>query len=455
MIVRLAGVLAVVGVATAAAQARAGVEIGTLSPRAIGHAGASIVSDDGAAAAFQCPAAIARRDERRAQAAGLAIDDDAALVAEPLPPRIEGHPRVRDGGGATLAPLVGVQGHAGAFVIAASVAVTERLERTLPSPLPGAEDEELEDDFPHRYAGLSAGWSRRAIAIAAAYRPTEWLAIGASATVAQVDVSERRRLWAGFRGRDPLAHPARDVDVAIAAGDAFVPGGALGVLIAPLDTQLELAAGVSWADDVHADGELGATAVGRDAPELRLTGPHAAARFASPLVASVGVRWLGERWAIEGAATWTGYPTGDEPWRIAGVEVVDQSGARAVLATLPSRLPRRDHGSLAIAIDVEALPGFVWLTGAYRWAGGSAPGPQVATVGADLGGHTIAAGAELAAGGATITIGVARQLERTTHATAPGLPLDNPFPGGTAPANLGAHAASLDLVGVGLEIAMP
>ena len=86
---------------------------------------------------------------------------------------------------------------------------------------------------------------------------------------------------------------------------------------------------------------------------------------------------------------------------------------------------------------------------------GRAQIPTASTVGAALGGHTLAAGLELSAGDATITIGVARQLARTTTTRAPGLPLDNPFPGGVAPANLGQREASIDLVGIGLELAAP
>lgn len=445
MIARLLGALAVVG--AAAGGARAGVELGTLSPRAIGHAGAAVVSDDGAAAPFQCPAAIARRDTRRAQLAGIAIDDEAALATDD-------HPRVTDGGGAAVAPLAGAQAALGPLVIAASFAITEQLDRALAVPADGLPDADVVRRFPHRYAGLDAGWTRRAVAVAAAYRAADWLAIGAALTLAQVDVHERRRLWAGFRGRDPLAQPGRDVEVALTGGDGLIPGATVGALIAPLDTPLELALGLAWADDVRVDGEVAIRAL-HDVPTIEAAAPRAHARFGSPLTASIGVRWLGERWALEGSATWTRYPTGTDAWDIDGVRVVDQSGARATLVGVPTRLPRRDHGALAAALDVEALPGFVWITAAYRWASPSSPAAQVATVGADPGGHTLAGGLELSAGSAVITLGVARQLTRAAAVTGPGLPLDNPFPGGTAPANLGRHSASADVIGLGLELATP
>lgn len=443
---RLLGALAVAG--AAAGTADAGVELGTLSPRAIAHAGAALASDDGAAAPLVCPAAIARRDTRRLQLAGVALDDEVALATPD-------HPRVADGGGAVVVPLLGVQGQLGPVIAAITLGVTDQLDRTLAAPgnLP---EEEIVARFPHRYAGLDASWTRRTAAAAVAFRATEWLAIGASLTVAQVEVGERRRLWAGFRGRDPIARPGRDVDLAVSGRDSFVAGAAVGLLIAPLDTPLELAAGAAWADDVDVDGAVAVRAVNDGLPTVETTAPRARARFGSPLTTAVGVRWLGERYAIEGAATWIRYPTGDDAWLIDGVRVVDQSGADADLTAAPTRLPRRAHGSLALAADVAVVPGFLWLTAAYRWASSSSSAIQVATIGAHPGGHTVAGGVELSAGNAVITLGVARQLARATRvAGGPGLSLDNPFPGGTAPANLGDHGVSIDLVGLGLELAMP
>jgi len=445
VLARAALALAVVG--AAAPGATAGVEVGTLSPRAIGHAGASLVSDDGAAAALQCPAAMARRDGRRAQLAGIAFDDEAVLATSD-------HPRVTDTGGAAVMPLLGAQGGLGGFVVGASFAVTDQLDRALPVPGAAIPDDQVLANYPHRYAGLEAGWTRRTIAVGAALRATEWLAVGASLTLSQVDVHERRRLWAGFRGRDRLAEPNRDLDLALSGSDGLVPGAVLGVLIAPLDTPLELAAGVAWADDVRVEADVAIAAL-HAAPTVDAAQPRAHGRFGSPLVSSVGVRWLGARWSVEGAATLTRYPTRADAWAVSGVGIVDQSGARAELTAAPTRLPRRDRGTLSVALDVELLPGFAWLTGAYRWASSGQAGPQVATVGADPGGHTLAGGLALSAGAAVITIGVSHQLARTTVVGAPGLALDNPFPGGTAPANLGRHDVTLDVVGIGLELSGP
>jgi hypothetical protein len=435
-------------VAALGAPAAAGVELGTLSPRAIGHAGASLVSDDGAAAVFQCPAAIARRDTRRAQLAGVALDDEVVLLAP-------GHPRVGDVSGASVMPLVGAAGHLGEFVLAVALATTERLDHQLPVPRRELPTTEIAAQFPHRYDGLAAHQRRQSLGVAAALRPTEWLAIGATITLSQVELEERRRLWAGFAGRDPLAQPGRDIDVTLAAGDGLVPGAALGALIAPLDTPLELALGVAWSDDVRADGDVTATAASDEAATVLASAPHTTTRHGSALTTAVGVRWLGERYALEGAATWTAYPTGSDPWSITNLELIDESGVRAAVRRLPTRLPRRGHGALSAAVDLEIVPTFAWLSLGYRWASDAASTPRRSTVGDAPGGHTVALGLELAAGDATITIGVAHQLT-TSHTTSrPGLSLDNPFPGGVAPANLGTHQASLDLVGIGLELSAP
>ena len=430
--------------ALAAGEASAGVEVGPLSPRGIGHAGASLVSDDGAAAPFLCPAAIARRDQRRAQLVGVMRDDEAWLATGD-------RPRVGDGSGAGLTPLVGAQGHLGPLIVAASFAVTEAFDRRLPVPAAELPAADVLARYPHRYAGLAASWTRRTLAAAAAWRTTDWLALGASVTVAQVDVDERRHLWAGFAGRDPLAQPSRDVDLSLTASDGLVPGAALGALVAPLDAPLEVALGVAWADDVRADGEVVADARS-EAPTVAAVAPRATLRVGSALTAGVGVRWLGERYAVEGAATWTTYPTGLDRWRVTGLELVDQSGARAAVDGLSTRLPHRGHGTVAAAIDVAITPGFAWLTVGYRFATAASPTLATTTVGAALGGHTLATGLELSVDGAVITVGVAHQLAVERAILAPGLPLDNPFSGGSAPANLGRHATSQDVIAIGLEL---
>jgi len=446
--VRVVSVVALAALGATAGVATAGGEVDLLSPRAIGHAGASLVSDDGGAAAFVCPAAIARRDGARGQLAGLIVDDDVWLDAGP------GHPRVRDLGPAELLPSLGVQVGWGRIVLGASLAVTESIDRRLPTPAPGLPDAAVIADHPHRYAGTDARWTRTTAALAVAVRATDWLAVGAALTLGRVDAGEERRLWAGFSGRDPVGTPGRDVTVAIAADDPLVPGATVGALVAPAEVPLELGVGVAWADDVRLAGPATIAAV-RSPPSIDAAAAQARARFGSALTLAAGVRWLGERWAVEaGATAWT-YPTGHDGWTIDGARVIDDSGATAAIAGVPTRLTRRSHGAVRASLDVELAPGFLWMSAGWSWRGAGTPAARTTTttIGLDPGGHTLGAGMSVSAGAATITLGVARQLARTVTVEAPGLPLDNPFGGGGEPANLGAHGRSRDLVGVGVELA--
>ncbi len=422
-------------------------EVELVSPRAIGHAGASLVSDDGAAAALACPAAMARRDGWRAQLAGIAIDDGVWLDSD-------GHPRVRDLGPAELAPLVGVQGAWGPLIVGATLATTGSIDRRLARPASGLPDTNVTADFPHRYAGLTAQWTRTTVAAAAALRANDWLAIGASLTAARVTSREERHLWAGFAGRDGAGAPDRDVRVTIDADDGFVPGAALGALIAPVDVPIELALGVAWADDARASGPA-RLATTHAEPRVMAAGAVAHGRFGSALTLAAGVRWLGERWALELGATAWAYPTGQAGWTIDGAHLLDESGAAAELAALPTRFARRSRGAAHAAVDVALVPGFLWVSAGWSVRGAGATPPQTTTIGVDSGGHTLGLGLEVSAGAATIQLGVARQLARTVTALAPGLPYDNPFRGGTEAANLGAHTERRDTVGVGVELAWP
>lgn len=442
----------------AAGVARADGDLGLVSPRAIGHAGAALVSDDGPAALFACPAAMARRDARRVQLGGLVVDDDVWLAGDD-------HPRISDRGPAELVPVLGGVGALGPVIVGIGFATTASLDRRLPEPEPGLPAATVIADFPHRYAALDARWTRRSLALGVAARPTEWLAVGASGALSRVDAQERRRVWAGF-GRDmPLGYPARDVIVAIDARDALVPGGALGALIAPADVPLELALGASWTAGVDATGDAAvsvantppATGVNIQAPTVEAAGARAAGAFASPLVLHAGVRWVGERHALEGGATAWSYPgaaTGDV-WTISGAEVVDETGARAPIERFATRVGRRSHAAARASVDVEVVPGFAWLSAGYAWRGAAQARNATTLGGVDAGGHTLALGAELTAGDVVITLGWSRQLARATTVLAPGLPWDNPIAPEALPANLGRYGHSRDVVGIGVEIAAP
>ncbi len=446
---RLTGVIGALAalVASRAAVAHAGPEGDPPSARVLGHAGAALVSDDGLGALFACPAGLGRRTHLRAQLAGVIVDEDVRHAAPD-------HPAVGDRGPSAFAPTVVGAGTLGPLVIGAGFAVTETMDRRLPAPDPD-DAPEIAALYPHRYAGTEARWSRRALAIAASWRATDWLAIGASVTLAQVDLRETRRLWAGFDGRDRLGDPGRDVTVALRGADGLVPGGAVGALIAPASVPLELALGAAWADDVRVSGD--ATVTGHGPFTVLAPAPRATARFDSPLALHAGARWLAERFAVEaGLSAWL-YPgaASARAWQLTGVRFVDETGVGAALERLPSRFRQGRRLAARTAVDVEAVPGWLWLTAGYGYAHVDAALPTTTTITADPGGHTVALGLEVAAGPATITFGFARRLDRVVAVPGPGLAFDNPFPGGAAPANLGRHAHSRDQLAIALELALP
>jgi len=54
-----------------------------------------------------------------------------------------------------------------------------------------------------------------------------------------------------------------------------------------------------------------------------------------------------------------------------------------------------------------------------------------------------------------VTLGWSRQLARTLTPGAPAVPFDNPFGGGSGPANAGEHGQARDQIGVGVELSWP
>lgn len=415
------------------------------SARGLGHAGAALVSDDGLGALLGCPAGLARRGELRAQLGGAIVEDDVGYT--------DGlHPTVGDRGASALSPTVVGVGTLGPLVLGAGFAVTETFDRRLPAPGPD-DDAATAALYPHRYAGTEVRWSRRTLALAGAWRATDWLAIGAGLTLAQVELREARRLWAGFDGRDPLGEPGRDVAITLSGSDGLVPGGALGAFVAPASVPLELALGAAWSADVHADGD--ATLATRSPVTILAPAPRARARYGSPLTVHAGARWLGERYAVEAALSAWLYPTGHRAWDLTGVRLVDESGVEASVLSLATRLAPTRRLAGRAAVDLEAVPGWLWLSLGYGYAVVAGDAATDTTAAFDPGGHTLGGGLEVTAGPATLTLGVARHLAARRTTTAPGLAFDNPFAGGAGPANLGRHEASRDEVAVAVELALP
>jgi hypothetical protein len=438
--VALVALLVSVAVAPAAAEAPP-------TARSVGRAGAGLVSDDGLGAVLTNPAAMARRDGWRAQAGVLVVDDDATIAAD----RADGADGVARGA-PTLAPMLGAQFGLGPLVLGLAWH-TERGGRTLPAPQADQPEDDVARLFGYRYGGISAGLRRDTLAVAAAARVGDWLALGVSATAARVELTERRRLWAGFAGREPVGAPARDVDVALAGTDTLVPGATFGAFIAPATLPVELAAAVGWANAATVRGTAQLAPARTDELTVEVTDITADRIVPSATTASVGARTLGERFAVEAevAAAW--FADRPAPWRLLGATVVDRTGVSAALPALPSRWSTRDHVSARAAAELEIVPGLAWLTVGYAWRG-AASDPRVAAASTMAShGHTVAAGLDLTTGGVTLSLGYARTLATTQLTSRTSLGLDNPFAAGDAPVGLGALTTSRDLVGVNLELA--
>lgn len=433
-----------------------GTSLDLVSPRSVGRAGAAVVSDDGSAAVVLNPAGLARRDGRRVQLA-LVVVDDAARYDGP-----GNGPVVDERGPTQTYPVVGGAARVGPVVVGVALLREASFSRRFAAPPIGlpvmGSEAEFERQYPHRYVGLDAGHRRTTLGLGAAWRATEWLAIGASLTASRVELDETRRIWAGFSGRDmPVGNATRDLVIRLDGSDGFVPGAAAGVLIAPIDAPVEIAGSLAWSDRARLSGgvttddpfpAVAPSATGDGTAEVTL---------ASPLVIRTGARWLAERWIIElGAELWT-YPRrgAEGTWQIDGVTIIDDSGATAPLDTLRSQVVRRRHGAVRAALDVAAVPGLLWVTGGWAFAGAATPEDRLSPAAGDLGGHTAALGAEIATDGFTVTVGLAHTFVSQAAVELSRLRLDNPFDAGTATTGLGNIDQARDTIAVTVELELP
>lgn len=423
-----------------------GLVVGAGSPRAIGRAGAGTVSDDGAGALLVNPAAIARREGLRVQLGLAFVDDEIAWRAG------GDAPIARNQSASDFAPTAAVLGSAGPWVIgigAMTAAVSDRALRP-PSDLPPGE---LANAFEFRYAGIAGGAQRDTITIGIARRLGDNFAVGAALGVSRVTISERRRVWAGFSGRDAVGDPALDVEAAFSGTDWFVPSATAGVLFAASEAPLELAASVAWTQTVELDADAGAFAADTaQSPDLIASDPRAHLRVRQPLALRAGGRYLGDRYVVEvGGDVWVApIAAAETAWEVSGLRVIDRSGVEAPLARVPSRSSARTSGAVRGAVDVELIAGFLWATVGYAYqVGGVGETRQSPTFG-DLGGHTLALGLEGSAGGWGVTLGWSRTwaVERRAETA---LRLDNPFGAGDRLAPVGTYDGSIDQVGILLD----
>lgn len=404
------------------------------------------MSDDGAGALLVNPAAIARREGKRAQVGLAFIDDEISWAFS------GSAPVARNQSASDFAPSAGAFGSVDGWVIglAAMTASVSDREMRPPSDLPPGE---LANAFQYRYAGIAGAYERDTVTAGVARRLGDNFALGVSFAASRVTISERRRVWAGFSGRDVIGDPNLDLETAFAGTDWFVPSATIGLLFAPSEAPLELATSVSWTQSVDIRGD--AVAVGSDtatSPTTSIADSTAALRMRQPLTLRAGGRYIGERFVVEvGGDLWAAPDAaGSTSWRVTGVRVFDRSGAQTDLRRVPSRLSMRTHGALRASADVELVGGFLWATGGYAFqVAGVAETRQSPSFG-DMGGHTMALGLETSAGGFTLTLGWSRTWGRRQK-TDTVLALDNPFAAGDRLAPLGVYDGSIDQVGIMID----
>src|SRR5690606_16564452 len=145
---------------------------------------------------------------------GIALHDHDADFRPPDAAE-QNAPTVSDRSPASGAPLLAASTSIGPVVVGLAALVDGRLERTMPAPELGQPDADVARLFPHRYGGLDVSYRRRTVVLGAATRVGEWLGLGLSAGGSDLELLERRRIWAGFAGRDPVAQPGRDLDLTI------------------------------------------------------------------------------------------------------------------------------------------------------------------------------------------------------------------------------------------------
>ena len=98
-----------------------------------------------------------------------------------------------------------------------------------------------------------------------------------------------------------IGDPEHDVEIAMDAEDSLSPSAVAGVLVAPPDTHLELAASVGWEATAHVAGDVGAVGAGTGA-RAQIASPEAKLDLAEPVTVRTGVRWLADRWIAEANA---------------------------------------------------------------------------------------------------------------------------------------------------------
>ena len=424
----------------------------------MGRAGAVTVSEDGGASLVVNPAGMARREAWRAQVGVALLDRGLGYLADAGDGGTDGEeaPLVENRAPVARLPQLSLQGAIGPVVVGLAYLETGARSAILPAPPFNQLAADVIRLYPHRYAGTRLEYRERALTAGLALRATSWLGLGLALGAARVALLEERRIWAGFAGRDSLLEPDRDLALSLSGHDGFVPRVAFGVLLAPPDVPLEMALSMNYVAGARVRGVPAVAATRQtDFPAVESIDPTSVLELGQRVVMRTGVRYLGERFSVEfgGELEFVG---GDAAaWSITGVRIHDETNREFTLETAPTLAVERSHGGLRWAAEVEVVPGFLWLSGGYAITGSGSPRARVSPAFADLGGHTVAAGAEAQWNGIAVTIGYARTMTGAWTVEHNQLSVVNPFAASGGTTGHGRYQTSRDLFGVALEASWP
>lgn len=322
---RLALVLAL-GLAPQVASA-GGLVIPDLGGAALAQGGAFAARPDDLSAIYYNPAGLALVPGLRLELGGRRVNLDTSFTRAETD--FHTFDTVRNGGGASLAPLVGVTYRlepAGVFPIAIAAGLFPYPGYTgarYPDPAklraddPDIGSDELASKTGQRYSAISADVVIVAPTIGLAAQPTRWLALGAMLQLSYAKMAQKQAIHANPGGAltsESGEDPRYDAIFGIEGETAPTVSGLLGAtFVLPADLSLGLALQLPTYFQVKGklSAELsdfltdaGAALVG-DAMTLELT---------MPSVARAGLRWVRPAGEVELGATWEAWSMQSSIW---------------------------------------------------------------------------------------------------------------------------------------------
>ncbi len=437
---------------------------GAGAPSTVGRAGSGVVAADDGASLWLNPAGLARRSAWRVQLGLTWVTRSGSFrSAESFNPSPA---EARQLAGPSVVPALAVQGGLGErVVVGVSWLQPTDLSFAWPTPDPAlvveseAQDQADRPRYPARYAAGALSLRSRGAAAATAVRALPWLALGASAWLLHVEASQARSIWGGQGPITSVPNLATAFDLQLeTSARGFVPGGAVGVLIAPLDAPLELAVAISWT----AGAELTGTPTLSDSRgrppggERYVTatvapGARATISLPGPVVARAGVRFFGERLSLETSAAVARGGAATPTWRIDGVTLAFDGAGSGPLTAVPLGATLRDGWSLGAALDADAVPGFLTLTAGWSYARGVVTRGSQSPALPVLDAHTVALGATVRQGDYSVVLGVSYAPGSAVRIDPGSSAVIAPLAQGDAPAARGGLDASTTLVGVAIE----